>query len=152
MLDVGDAVPSFSARTTDGREVSLGDFAGKYLVLYFYPKAFTPGCTREAQRFRDNYPEIRELGAEVLGVSVDDEQVQCRFAEAQKVTFPLVPDSKGELSRRFGVKRTMLPVARRVTYVIGPDAKIAARFIHEFQVNRHLDDVLGFLRKQSTAR
>lgn len=149
MLDVGSPAPDFQAQTTDGRTVSLDDFAGRHLVLYFYPKAFTPGCTKEARRFRDNYSELKELGAEVLGVSIDDHATQCRFAESERVTFPLVADPGGELSRKFGVKRMILPVARRVTYVIGPDGRIAARFEHEFQVNRHLDDVRSFLKSRT---
>jgi peroxiredoxin len=146
MLKVGERAPDFRVELIDGRAVSLGDFAGKHLVVYFFPKAFTPGCTKEARRFRDNYPELRTLGAEVLGVSMDDANVQCRFAEAERVTFPMVSDASGEFVKKFGVKLMFLPIARRVTFVVDPARKVVARFAHDFQVNRHLDDVLAFLR------
>lgn len=151
MLDVGATAPDFSAEATNGAAVSLRDFDGQYLVLYFYPKAFTPGCTKEARRFRDNYPEIRALGGEVVGVSMDDLAVQCRFAESEQVTYPLLPDPSGALALKFGVRRMLFPVAKRVTFLIGPDKRVAARFVHEFQVNRHLDDVLSFLRAHQQA-
>jgi len=146
-IEVGDLAPEFSARTTDGRNISLASFRGRYLVLYFYPKAFTPGCTKEARRFRDNHAEIRELGAEVVGVSLDEPTVQCEFAERQKLAFPLIADSSRTVSTAYGVLRRFLPITKRVTFVIDPDGKVAARFEHELQVNKHLDNVLRFLRE-----
>jgi peroxiredoxin Q/BCP len=143
----GQPAPDFDATTSDGRRVRLADYRGRFLVLYFYPKAFTPGCTAEAKRFRDNHEELRQLGAEVLGVSLDDQAVQCRFAERHELRFPLIADEGGSISRRYGVKWPLLPLARRVTFVIDPEGRIAARFAHEFQVSRHLDDVHRFLRE-----
>ncbi len=147
MLDVGHAAPTFHAQSTDGREIDLEDFRGRYVVLYFFPKAFTPGCTAQARRFRDNYPELKELGAEVIGVSVDDHATQCEFASSNRVDFPMVGDKDRTLSDAYGVRHALLPFDKRVTYVVGPDGKIAAKFHHEFQINRHLDDVVAFLRK-----
>jgi peroxiredoxin Q/BCP len=146
MLEVGELAPDFSVTTYDGKPLSLASFAPRLLVLYFFPKAFTPGCTKEARRFRDNYPEIRSLGAEVLGLSMDEVGVQCRFAEAERVTFPLATDSGGAIAKAFGVRRSVLPVARRVTFIVAPDRRVLARFVHEFQVSRHLDEVLVYLR------
>jgi peroxiredoxin Q/BCP len=145
-IEVGDRAPEFSARGADGKNVSLASFRGRYLVLYFYPKAFTPGCTKEARRFRDNHAEIRELGAEVVGVSLDEPTVQCEFAERQKIGFPLIADNNRAVSTAYGVLRRFLPITKRVTFVIDPDGKVAARFEHELQVNKHLDNVLRFLR------
>ena len=145
-IHVGDRAPSFVAQTGDGRTVSLADFRGKYLVLYFYPKAFTAGCTKEARRFRDNHAEIRELGADVVGVSVDDSAVQCQFAAREKVGFPLIADRDHSLSTSYGVMRRLLPFAKRITFVIDPEGRVVARFEHELQVNKHLDGVLRFLR------
>jgi peroxiredoxin Q/BCP len=145
-VEIGQLAPDFRATNTRSEPVSLAGFRGRYLVLYFFPKAFTPGCTREARRFRDNYPEIRSLGGEVLGVSIDEPDVQCEFAEREKTSFPLVADHDGSISRAYGVKRRLLPLDRRVTFVIDPEGIVRARFEHEFQVNRHLDDVLRFLR------
>ncbi|HKE12747.1 MAG TPA: peroxiredoxin [Myxococcota bacterium] len=146
-IGIGDRAPEFSARATDGKNISLASFRGKYLVLYFFPKAFTPGCTKEARRFRDNHMEIRELGAEVVGVSLDEPTVQCEFAERQKLAFPLIADSSRTVSTAYGVLRRFLPITKRVTFVIDPDGKVAARFEHELQVNKHLDNVLRFLRE-----
>jgi thioredoxin-dependent peroxiredoxin len=149
-IEVGDRAPEFSARASDGKMVSLAAFRGRYLVLYFYPKAFTPGCTKEARRFRDNHVEIRELGAEVVGVSIDEPTVQCEFAARQQIDFPLIPDNDRAVSTAYGVMRRFLPIAKRVTFVIDPDGKVAARFEHELQVNKHLDNVLRFLRDAKT--
>ena len=149
-IEVGERAPQFSARTSDGKSVSLSDYRGKYLVLYFYPKAFTPGCTKEARRFRDNHAEIRELGAEIVGVSIDDPTVQCEFAERQQVAFPLIGDSNRAISTAYEVMRRLLPFTKRVTFVIDPEGKVAARFEHELQVNKHLDNVLRFLREAKT--
>ena len=150
-IEVGNRAPEFSARATDGKTISLASFRGKYLVLYFYPKAFTPGCTKEARRFRDNHTEIRELGAEVVGVSLDEPMVQCDFAERHQLAFPLIPDNNRAVSTAYGVLRRFLPITKRVTFVIDPEGKVAARFEHELQVNKHLDNVLRFLREAKTA-
>jgi peroxiredoxin Q/BCP len=148
VIEVGLPAPSFWARTTENREVSLDTYRGQYLVIYFFPKAFTPGCTAEAKRFRDNYPELRALGAEVLGISIDDHETQCRFSESMRVTFPMVGDENETISRAFGARRSILPFDKRVTFVIDPEGKIVARFHHEFQVSKHLDDVRIFLEQQ----
>jgi peroxiredoxin Q/BCP len=145
-LQSGQPAPGFEATTTDGRTARLADYRGRYLVLYFFPKAFTPGCTAEAKRFRDNYEDLRALGADVLGVSIDSHDVQCRFAAQHETRFPMIGDADGAISRAYGVKRAIFPVAKRVTFVIDPQGRIAARFAHEFQVSKHLDDVLRFLR------
>jgi len=150
-IEVGDQAPHFSGRTGDGKTVALSDFRGKYLVLYFYPKAFTPGCTKEARRFRDNHVEIRELGAEIVGVSVDDPEVQCKFAARHQVAFPLIGDKDRAVSTAYGTMRRLLPFTKRVTFVIDPEGKVVARFEHELQVNKHLDNVLRFLREAKAA-
>jgi peroxiredoxin len=137
--------------TDDGQSVELDAFRGRYLVVYFYPKAFTPGCTRETVRFRDSHDEIRALGGDIVGVSIDDPAVQCEFAKRTRAPFPLVGDPNGIISRAWGVRRKLLPVDRRVTFVVDPDGKIAAQFEHEFLADRHVDDVLEFLERRKTA-
>src|SRR6187551_1128583 len=87
--------PAFSAPATTGRTVSLDQFRGKYLVLYFYPKSFTAGCTHETILFRDHHKQLQELGAEVLGVSRDAHVRQCAFAERHEVQFPIIGDPEG---------------------------------------------------------
>ena len=126
--------------------MTLADFAGRYLVLYFFPKAFTPGCTKEARRFRDNHEEIEALGGIVIGVSVDDVGVQCDFARENHLSFPLIADSDEKMSKAYGVTRGFLPFNKRITFIIDPDGMIVARFHHEVQVLRHIDDVIAFLK------
>ncbi|MBZ0115697.1 MAG: peroxiredoxin [Sandaracinaceae bacterium] len=145
-LEVGDSAPPIDAQSTDGRRIRLADYQGRYVVLYFFPKAFTPGCTAQARRFRDNYPELRELGAEVIGVSVDDQATQCDFANRERVKFPMIGDADEAISRAYGTRRAFLPFDKRVTFVIDPDGKVAATFHHELQISKHLDEVLHFLR------
>lgn len=146
MPEIGESAPYFVGKTSFGDEVSLWSYRGKYLVLYFFPKAHTPGCTKQTRLFRDNYPEIKELGAEVLGVSLDDLDTQCDFAAGNAVTFPLLGDKSRAVSEAYGVVRSLLQVDKRVTFVIDPAGKVVQRFHHEFQVSKHLDDVLTYLR------
>lgn len=145
-VDVGDDAPYFVGRTNFGEPVSLWDYRGKYLVLYFFTKAYTPGCTKQARIFRDNYPEIQALGGEVLGVSLDDFETQCDFASRNAVTFPLISDKDRRISEAYGAVRSLLPFDKRITLIISPEGKILYRFQHQFQVSKHLDDVLTFLR------
>jgi len=147
MLKAGERAPEFHALSTTGQYLSLAGFRGKKLVLYFYPKAFTPFCTAEARRFRDNYDDLRGLGAEVVGVSVDEHETQCDFAQRHELRFPLVADHDKAISRAFGVLWPGLPLDKRVTFIIGEDGVIQAVFRHEFQVVKHLDDVMRFLQK-----
>ena len=148
MLSVGDRAPDFAARTTDGQMLTLSQLRGKPLVIYFYPHAFTPGCTAETRRFRDNYEELQRFGAEVIGISTDDHEKQCKFAQAEKVKFPLIGDKKGEIQALYAVKRPILSSNRRVTYIIDEEGVVAAVFHHEFQVLRHMDDVRQFFEKR----
>jgi len=147
VLKVGERAPDFTARTTEGDVLSLSALRGRHVVLYFFPKAFTPGCTRETVRFRDAVPDIRALGGTVVGVSVDDHETQCEFAESTKASFPLIADPEHTLSRLYGVLRPFLKLAKRVTYVIDPEGVIRGVFEHEFQISRHLDGVLLLLEK-----
>ena len=150
-MDVGETAPAFEATTTEGKRFRLSDFterqrSGHFLILYFFPKPFTPGCTNEARRFRDNHEDIEALGGIVVGVSVDDHGVQCDFSRANHLTFPLIADSDGSISRAFDVVRGFLPFNKRVTFIIDSRGVIVARFHHEAQVARHIDDVVSFLR------
>jgi thioredoxin-dependent peroxiredoxin len=152
MLSIGDRAPDFSARTTDGQLLTLSQLRGRPVVIYFFPRAFTPGCTAETRRFRDNYDDLRGFGAEVIGISTDAHEKQCRFAEAEKVKFPLIGDKDAEIQSLFDVKWPILKSNRRVTYVIDEEGTIAAMFHHEFQVLRHMDDVRKFFEKRSRAK
>lgn len=148
MLKPGERAPDFSAPDPEGRRRSLAEFRGRWVVLYFFPKAFTPGCTAESKRFRDNHSELQALGAEVVGISPDRVEVQCRFSDSLKLTYPLLSDADHAVGEAYGVRRTLIPIDKRVTYVVDPGGLVQAVFHHEVQVSRHLDDVLHFLRKQ----
>jgi len=137
---------SFSAPSSNGKTVSLEDYRGRYLVLYFYPASFTYGCTRETVRFRDATEELKTLNAEIVGVSPDPLETQCKFAEHYQAKFPLVADPESNIAREYGVVFPILPRVKRVTFVIDPEGFIAARFHHELQFERHVDDVLTYLR------
>jgi peroxiredoxin len=152
MISVGDLAPEFAARSTDGQMLSLSQLRGRPVVIYFYPRAFTPGCTAETRRFRDNYDDLQRFGAEVIGISTDDHERQCKFAEAERVKFPLIGDKDGAIQALFDVKRPILKSNRRVTFVIDEEGKVAAVFHHEFQVLRHMDDVRQFFEKRSRSK
>ena len=103
MLKVGDKVPDFSAKDQDGNTINLSDYKGKKLVVFFYPKANTPGCTAEACNLRDNYKELQDQGFELLGVSADSEKKQSNFRNKYEFPFPLLADEDHTVIKTFGV-------------------------------------------------
>jgi thioredoxin-dependent peroxiredoxin len=117
-------------------------------VLYFFPKAFTPVCTHETARFRDNFAELSALGAHVLGVSPDPLETQCEFGRQQRVQFPLLADPERRICSSFGVLWPLLPRVRRVTFVLSEAQRVELVLSHELQVSKHLDGVLNHLRKR----
>ena len=139
--------PPFSAPATTGQTVSLETYRGRYLVLYFYPKSFTVGCTHETILFRDHHTQLQDLGAEVLGVSRDEYVRQCAFAERYEVQFPIIGDPDGAICRAYAVDRRVWPVAKRVTFLIDREGYVVGRFSHELRIAAHLNDVLEALRK-----
>jgi thioredoxin-dependent peroxiredoxin len=151
VLPVGVAAPDFEAQASDGRTLRLSELRGKAVVLYFYPKSFTPICTVETRRFRDSYPDLVALGAEVVGVSADDLAVQCEFGRQQQVNFPLLADTGGRIATAYGVLWPVISRARRVTFVIDEKGIVELATWHEFQVSKHLDEVLNHLRKRRGA-
>ena len=147
MLKVGDRAPDFTARTTDDREVTLSGLRGKNVVLYFFPKAFTTGCTIEAKQFRDASPDLQAFGAEVFGVSTDEHERQCEFATSIKAASPMIGDADSRISKSFGILWPILGLARRVTFVIDREGVIRGVFHHELQVGKHVDGALELLRR-----
>ncbi|HEY9739403.1 MAG TPA: peroxiredoxin [Coleofasciculaceae cyanobacterium] len=121
-LTVGMDAPAFTAKDTNGDTVSLSDFAGKTVVLYFYPKDDTPGCTKQAQSFRDNYAEYQGKEMVVLGVSMDDEASHKQFTEKYGLPFQLLADVDGAITKAYDVDGG--GYAKRVTYVIDGNGKI----------------------------
>ncbi len=147
MLAVGDVAPEIDAHTTRGARFVLSSQPGLCTVVYFFPKAFTPGCTRETRAFSDNYNELFLAGASIVGVSTDDGKTQCEFAESMGTPFPLVGDDEKKVSRAYGVLWPLLPLAKRVTFVVGKDRKIKAVFRAEFDIEAHKAGVLRFVHE-----
>jgi peroxiredoxin Q/BCP len=146
MLKIGDTAPDFDTVDCRGDRVRLADFKGKKrVVLFFFPRAFTPACTLEVRNFRDNYDRITSLGAELIGVSVDKAEKNCKFADAESLQFRLVGDESRELSEKYGVIWPVLRIDRRATFVIDERGVIVEVIHHEVQVYRHLEDVLARL-------
>lgn len=145
MLAVGAIAPEIRAESTKGTFTLSASGGRLCTVVYFFPKAFTPGCTYETKRFRADYNELALVGAEVVGISIDDLATQCSFAESLRADFPLVADTDGAISTAYDVKWPVVGVAQRVTYVVGHDRTILAAFHHEVLVDRHRDDVLAFV-------
>jgi peroxiredoxin Q/BCP len=125
MLEVGQLAPDFTLPTTTGAPFRLRDLRGRHLVLYFYPKDDTPGCTTQACTFRDQYEDFRDLGAEVVGISSDSEQSHQQFTDKHRLPFQLLADTDGKVRKLFEVPRAMLGLLPgRVTYVIDKDGVI----------------------------
>ena len=149
-LKIGQKAPPFSLLDDKGQKVSLSDFKGKRVVLYFYPKDDTPGCTKEACAFRDGIDEIRDSGAVVLGVSADSVESHKKFSTKYDLNFPLLSDVDKKVLHAYGVWKEKSLYGRkfmgieRTTYVIDEQGKIAHIF-SKVKVDSHLEDVLGEL-------
>jgi peroxiredoxin Q/BCP len=154
MLAEGDKAPKFDLESDSGDRMSLGDFAGKHLVLYFYPKDNTPGCTREAQAFSEAAAKIRKMGAEVVGVSKDSIKSHCSFRDKYGLKFPLLSDPELKLHKAFGAwgEKTMygkkIEGTLRSTFIIGPTGKVLKVF-PSVKVDGHADAVIEALKQLS---
>jgi len=129
-ISVGEPAPEFELADQDGQLHSLEDYRDRWVVLYFYPKDETPGCTTEACEFRDNIFAFRKLNAQVLGVSLDDVASHKAFAENHNLPFPILADPDGDAATAYGVKTRMfgMQVAKRQTFLIRPDGSIAKHY------------------------
>ncbi len=127
----GDVAPPFSLSDQNGKSRALDEFRGKWLVLYFYPRDDTPGCTEQAARFRDAMREFETLGAAVCGVSVDDSESHAAFARKYNLPFALLADRKGEIAARFGslLNLGVVKFARRNTFLIDPHGKVVKVYL-----------------------
>lgn len=143
----GGKAPAFSLEDQDGRTHSLKDYAGRPVVLYFYPKDDTPGCTREACAFRDALPDFKKSRAAVLGMSILDTASKAKFARKHKVNFPLLADAGHTVAEKYGAwkKKSMYGKSfmglARTTFLIGPDGVVVRRW-DNVKVDGHADAVL----------
>lgn len=129
---VGATAPAFKMQDQTGKWHSLADYKGKWVVLYFYPKDNTPGCTTQACEFRDNIFAFREAGAAIVGVSVDDVESHKKFAEKHGLPFPILADSSKETAKKYGVLKSYLgtmELAKRDTFLIDPQGRIVKRYV-----------------------
>ena len=139
-LAVGTVAPDFTTVDDEGNTVSLSDYKGKVVVLYFYPKDDTPGCTKEAQSFRDNYQQYQDKDMVVFGVSMDDQASHKAFKEKYGLPFQLLVDKDGKLTKAYDVDGG--GYSKRVTYIIGAEGKIS--YVDEkVKTDTHAQDILG---------
>jgi peroxiredoxin Q/BCP len=149
-IKVGDKAPDFTLPAQDGGNVSLHDYAGeKAVVLYFYPRDNSLVCTKEACSFRDAYEDFKNVGAEVLGVSSDNEKSHQGFAGEHKLPFKLLADKDGKLRKAYGVPSTMGVLPGRVTYVIDKAGVVRLIFDSQLDSNKHVTEALAVIKQIS---
>jgi len=147
LIDPGRKAPAFSLKDQSGHTHRLSDYAGRPVVLFFYPKDDTPGCTKEACGFRDALPQFNKSNAAVLGISVLDEASKAKFADKYSLSYPLLADTDHEVSEKYGVWQRKSLYGRlfkgivRTTYLIGRDGKVARRW-DKVKVDGHANEVL----------
>jgi peroxiredoxin Q/BCP len=154
LIDEGKKAPAFSLNDQDGNTHRLSDYAGRPVILYFYPKDDTPGCTKESCDFRDTLPKFKKSKAAVFGVSILDEASKKKFADKFQLNFPLLADPDHEIAEKYGVWQQKSLYGRkfmgivRTTFLIGRDGKVAKRW-DNVKVNGHADEVLAAVAELS---
>ena len=151
-VDRGSAAPDFDLLDQNSERHTLSGYSGRWLVLYFYPKDDTPGCTTQACEFRDDIFILKKMGVAVVGVSLDDVESHREFAEKYSLPFPLLSDAGGEVARRYGALTSFGPVkfAKRQTFIIAPDSRIA-KVYRSVRPEKHSDEVIADLGALITA-
>lgn len=149
--EVGKPAPGFSLPDQNGKAHALQDFQGKWLVLYFYPKDDTPSCTQEACAFRDDLNQLTELGAAVVGISVDDSDSHAEFAKKYHLPFPLLADKSGQVADSYGALLNLgiMKLARRFTFLIDPQGNIGKVYL-TVETSRHSKDIIADLKTLTT--
>ena len=151
-LKVGDKAPSFKLKNQDSKTISLSDLKGQPIVLYFYPKDDTPGCTKEACNFRDEFPKFGKMKAEIIGVSIDSVESHKKFAKKYKLPFNLLSDEKKEVVEKYGVWKEKNMYGKkymgieRTTFIIDPSGKISKIFL-KVKVENHNQEVMEALKE-----
>ena len=150
LIEPGAKAPAFALKDQEGQLHRLSDYAGRSVVLYFYPKDDTPGCTQESCEFQASLPQIAKHKAAVLGISILDEKSKAKFAKKHGLTFPLLADADHEVAEKYGVWQKKLRYGTsymgivRTTYLIGPDGKVAQRW-DKVKVDGHVEEVAAAL-------
>jgi thioredoxin-dependent peroxiredoxin len=148
---IGDKAFDFKLPDAQGNMHQLSDYAGQWLVLYFYPKDDTPGCTKEACSFRDDLSKLEKIGAKVVGVSVDDTTSHMEFAKKYHLPFPLLSDKDGLVAAQYGALSNLgvIKIAKRYTYLINPKGEIAKVYL-SVDTSRHSQEIIDDLNQMST--
>ena len=147
MLKVGTKAPDFELPDQNGKLIKLSAFRNKaYVVLFFYPKDNTPGCSTESCSFRDNYDAFKALNVEIFGISSDSPDSHKAFAHRLKLTFSLLSDVSGAVRKRYDVKPTLIFMPGRATFVVDKEGIICYALSSQFNVERHIDETLQFVR------
>ena len=149
-LSVGDMVPEFSLLDQNGDEFKIGDHLGRNaMVIYFYPKDDTPGCTKEACSFRDSFEEFTDRNVQVIGISADSVESHLDFAKKYNLPFTLLADTRNEVRKLFGVKSNLMGlIPGRVTYVIDKSGQVIYVFESQFKATKHISEALHALDNQ----
>ena len=144
----GQPAPAFKLLDSKQQQHQLSDYTGKWLVLYFYPKDDTPGCTKEACHFRDDLFKLEQLGAKVVGISVDSSDSHAKFAEKYQLPFPLLADSTGKVADSYGALTNLgiIKIAKRYTFLIDPQGKVAKTYL-SVDTSRHSQEIIEDLEK-----
>ncbi len=146
-IKVGDSAPDFTLPDQDGKPLTLSSLRGKVVVLYFYPKDFTSGCTKEACHFRDAYEDFTEAGAEVIGVSADSQESHRKFRDKYMLPFSLLSDETGDVKKLYGVSGHLFPA--RVTFVLDKAGVVRHMFSSKTDMKAHVDEALRVLKTLS---
>lgn len=148
LLAAGDTAPDIAARRRDGTQFTLHSLRGRWVLVYFYPKDDTPGCTAEACGLRDNLAELQDIGADVIGVSLDSWESHARFADKYGLEFGLAADPGSNIRNAYGVGKMLgiLPVAQRASFLVDPEGRIAHVW-PKAATSGHATEVLDELRR-----
>jgi peroxiredoxin Q/BCP len=146
----GAIAPEFALPDQDGKRRQLLEWRGKWVVLYFYPKDDTPGCTEQACAFRDDWIELKALGAEVVGISIDTAASHKAFAQKYKLPFPLLADERAEVAQKYGAVSDwmVIKLAKRYTFLIDPQGRVAKNYL-SVNTSRHSREIVGDLKTLS---
>lgn len=144
MLQINDTVPDFRAETSDGATIQLSDYREKKnVILFFYPKAFSPACTKQACQFRDDYETLQSNECEIIGISFDNPDKHTQFKDANRLPYHLISDTDKSIARAYGVMRLggFLPFVKRATFVIDKFGVIRNVIHHEYNITNHIKEV-----------
>ena len=145
-IEIGDQVPNFSLRDQNNKIFNSDDNIGKPMVIYFYPKDDTPGCTKQACKFRDEFEKFTDLGALVIGISADNIESHKKFEEKYNLPFILLADTENDVRSLFGVPKNLFLIPGRVTYVIDKRGVVQYIFNSQLGTDKHIENSLQILK------